>query len=108
MTPADVRLGLFQRLSSLVALGHFQLIQLGPQHLHRGVFVGMLGALILTANHRVGRYVSNTYGRVSRVYVLTTSTRGAVSINPQIRGIDVDLDIIIDFRRSIISVSKPR
>ncbi|KPW50728.1 Uncharacterized protein ALO88_05605 [Pseudomonas syringae pv. antirrhini] len=99
MTPADIRLGVFERLGRCVALLHFLLIQTGPQHFHGGVLVRMLGTFVLATDHSVGRNVGNTYRRVGGVYVLTTGTRGAVGVDTQIRRVDVDFDVVIDFRR---------
>ena len=99
MTPADVRLGVFQRLGGGVALLHFQLVQLGPQHLHGGVAVGVLGALVLAADHGVGGDVGDPHRRVGGVHVLATGTGGAVGVGAQIGRIDVDLDVVVDFRR---------
>src|SRR6185437_12227640 len=48
--PADVGLGRFQRVPLGIALLHFQFVQLGGQHLHRAVAVGVLAALGLAGH----------------------------------------------------------
>ena len=100
MTPADVRLGVFQGLGSGIALLDFLLVKTRSQHFHRGVFVRMLRTFVLAAHHGVGRYVSDTYGRVGGVYVLTTRTGGTIGVDPQVGGVDVDFDVVVDFRRN--------
>ena len=97
--PADIGLGVFQRLGRRVALLHFQLVQLGPQHFHGGVLVGVLGTFVLATDHGVGRYVGNTYGRVGGVYVLTTGTGGTIGVDPQVGRVDFDFHLVIDLRR---------
>src|SRR3546814_3834901 len=87
---ADVRLGVFQGLGRRVALLHFLLVQTGPQHFHRGVFVRVLGAFVLATDHGVGRYVGNPYRRIGGVNVLTTGPGGTVGVDAQIRRVDVD------------------
>ena len=41
----------------------FEYIQFGFQHLHRLIFIHVLGTFILTLYHNTGRQVSNTNGR---------------------------------------------
>src|SRR5690606_38448327 len=96
---ADVGLGVLQRLGGGIALLHLQLVQLGPQHLHGGVPVGVLGALVLAGHHGVGRDVGDPYRRVGGVHVLTTGTGGAVGVDAQVGRVDLDLDVVVDFRR---------
>ncbi|RMS27317.1 hypothetical protein ALP71_05775, partial [Pseudomonas coronafaciens pv. garcae] len=99
VTPANVGLGVFEGLGRCVALLHFLLVQTGPQHFHGGVLVCMLGAFVLATDHSVGRNVGDTHRRVGGVYVLTTGTGGTVGVNAQVRRVDVDFDVVIDFRR---------
>src|SRR5690606_8114105 len=96
VTPADIRLAVFQRLRGGVALLHFQLVQLGPQHLHRGVLVGVLGTFVLAGHHGVGRHVGDTHRRVGGVDVLTTGARGAVGVDAQVGRVDLDFDLVVD------------
>src|SRR5690606_16349200 len=58
-----------------------------------------LGALVLAADHSIGRHVGNTYRRIRGVDVLTTGSGGAVGVDTQIRRVDLDLDVVIDFGR---------
>src|SRR5690606_5974334 len=99
VAPTDIRLGVFQRLRRCVAFLHLQLVQPGPQHFHGGVLVGVLGTFVLAGHHGVGRYVGDTYRRVGGVYVLTTRTGGAVGVDAQVGRVDLDFDVVVDFRR---------
>src|SRR5690606_32769020 len=99
VTPADIRLVVFQRLGRLAALLHFQFVQFGAQHLHCGVAVGVLGALVLAADYGVGRHVSDTDRRVGGVHVLATRARGTVGVGAQVGRVDVNFNVVIDFRR---------
>ena len=58
----------------------------------------MLRTIVLALHHDVGWQVSNTYGGFGFVDVLTARTRGAVHVDTQIRRVDFDIDIVVDFR----------
>ncbi|MNL24760.1 hypothetical protein D3C87_1462080 [compost metagenome] len=59
----------------------------------------MLGTFVLAADHGVGRYVGDTYGRVGGVYVLTTGTGGTIGVDPQVCRVDFDFHLVIDLWR---------
>src|SRR5690606_26119771 len=54
------------------------------EHLHGLLAVTVLGTIVLTFHHHTGRQVSNTYGGIRLVDVLTTGTTGAEGINSKI------------------------
>ena len=58
----------------------------------------MLGTVVLTLRHNPSRDVGNTHRRFRTVNVLTTRTGGTVNVNTQIRRVDIDINIIINFR----------
>src|SRR5690606_31518281 len=68
--PADVGLGGLHRVALGVALLHFQFVQLGRQHLHRGVAVGVLAAAGLAGHHDAGGHVGDAHRRLGLVDVL--------------------------------------
>ncbi len=59
----------------------------------------MLGAVVLTLGHGVGRQVGNTYRRFRPVNVLTTRSRGAVYVDTQVGRVNLDFDVVVDFWR---------
>jgi hypothetical protein len=82
-----------------VALLHFQLVQLGFQHLHRAVAVGVLAALGLAGHHHAGRDVRDAHGGLGLVDVLAAGARRTVNVGLQVGRIDLDIDVVVDFRR---------
>ena len=58
----------------------------------------MLGTVVLALRHNPGRDVGDTHRRFCTVNVLTARTRGTVNVNTQIRRVDIDIDIIVNFR----------
>src|SRR5690348_3242165 len=98
--PADVGLGRFQRVPLGIALLHFQFVQLGGQHLHRAVAVGVLAALGLAGHDRVGGHVGDAHRRLGLVDVLAAGTRRTVYVGLQVGRVDVDLDAVVHFRRN--------
>src|SRR5690606_15380219 len=92
-------LAVLQCLGGRAALLHLQLVQLGAQHLEGAILVGVLGALVLAAHHGVGRHVGDAHRRVGGVHVLTAGTRGAIGVDAQVGRVDLDLDVVVDFRR---------
>ena len=61
-----------------------QQIQLCFQHLHRFVFVHVLGTLILALYDNTSRNMGNTDSRIRLVNVLSTCSTGTVGINTDI------------------------
>ena len=78
-----------------------QQIQLCFQHLHRFVFVHVLGTLILALNNDVGRQVGDTDRRGGLVDMLTAGSAGTVSIDTQIFIPDLDIDVFLNIRHDI-------
>src|SRR5690606_7364151 len=76
--PADVGLRGLQRVLFGITLLHFELVELGRQHLHRAVAVGVLAALGLAGDHDAGRHVGDAHRRLGLVDVLAAGARGAV------------------------------
>src|SRR5438270_8458215 len=75
-------------------LGGQQLLALEkarPQHLHRDLPVLDLRALVLAGDHDPGRQVRDPDGRLGLVDVLPPGTAGAVGIDAQVLGLDLDL-----------------
>src|SRR5690606_10531854 len=61
--PADVRLGRLHRIALGVALLHLQLVELGRQHLHGAVAVGVLAALGLAGHDDAAGHMGDAHGR---------------------------------------------
>ncbi len=59
----------------------------------------MLRAVTLALHDDAGRVMGHAHGGFSFVYVLTARTAGAINIHAYIGGVDVYIDIVIDFRR---------
>src|SRR3546814_2015526 len=90
------RSGRFQRIAFGVALLHFQLVELGRQHLHRAVAVGVLAALDLAGDNHAGGHVGDSHRRFGLVDVLAAGAGGTVDVGLQVRGVDVDVDVVVD------------
>ena len=58
----------------------------------------MLGTVVLALGHDPGRDVGNTHRRFGTVNVLTARAGRAINVNAQIRRVDFDINIIINFR----------
>ena len=58
----------------------------------------MLGTVVLTLRHNPSRDVGDTHRRFGTVNVLTARTRSAVNVNTQVRRVDIDINIIVNFR----------
>ncbi len=99
MTPANVRLGVIERLGRRLTLLQFQLIKAGPQHLPGLVTVLVLRTAGLARHDRIGRDVGQSDRGVRLVDVLTTRTGSAVGVGPHVGRVDVDLDGVIHDRR---------
>src|SRR5690606_10766489 len=97
--PADVGLGRLDRVAFGIALLHLQLVELGRQHLHRAVAVGVLAAFGLARDHDPGRHMGDAHRRLGLVDVLAAGAGGAVDVGLQVGRIDLDVDPVVDFRR---------
>ena len=58
----------------------------------------MLAAIVLTFDHDASREMRNAYGGIGLVDVLAAGTGGAISIDAQVGGVDVDVLQLIGFR----------
>ena len=85
----------------LAALGLLALQQLGAQHLHRGVLVGRLRALVLALHDDPARAVGDAHGRVGLVDVLAAGARGAIGVDLQVVVLDLDVADVLDHRRDL-------
>jgi hypothetical protein len=68
------------------------------QDAHRDVPVLELGTLVLRGDHDVGRDVGDAHGGVGRVHRLTSGPGGTEHVDPQIVGVDVDGDVLVQQR----------
>ena len=96
--PADIGFVIFHRLFLGIFLLHLQFIKLRFHLLHGLVFVLVLGTVVLALGHDPGRDVGNTHRRFGTVNVLTARAGRAINVNAQIRRVDFDINIIINFR----------
>src|SRR6185312_12196412 len=97
--PADVGLAVLQLLLLLAPLLHLHLVHLGLQHLHGGGAVLVLGALALAGHHDAAGDVGDADGGIGLVHVLAAGALGTVGVHPEVRRIDLALDLIVHFRR---------
>ena len=67
--------------------------------LHRRVFILMLRALVLAGYDDAGGRVGDADGGVGGVDVLAASARGAEGVDAQVGGVDLNLDVVVDFGR---------
>ena len=96
--PADVRLGLLDGAEFRPALLLFQLVELGPQLLHRLVAVLVLGALALALDHSAGGQVRQADGGIRLVHMLAAGATGAVGVHPHLRHVQRYVNVVIEFR----------
>ena len=68
-------------------------VQAGAQHLHRLRAVLDLRLLVLLRDDQPGRHVRDAHRRVGRVHALAARTARAERIDPQILGVDLDVDL---------------
>ena len=78
-----------------LALLQLDLEQTGTQHLHGGLAVTQLGALVLAGHHDTSRQVREAYGRVVLLHVLAAVAARAVGVDAQLLGADLDLDVVV-------------
>src|SRR5690606_26040834 len=97
--PADVGLALFQLLLLGAALLHLELPQLRLKLFHRRGAVLVLRAVALAGDDDAGGLVGDADRRLGPVDVLATRARRAVGVDAQVSRIDLDLEVVIDFRR---------
>ena len=74
--------------------GEGAIVEPGTQHAQRLLAVLQLGFLVLHGDHDAARPVRDAYGRVGRVDRLSTRARGAVHVDLQVGGVDVDVDVL--------------
>ncbi len=98
-TPADVGFAVFQGLLCFRTLTHFQFVQFRFQLLHRRVLVFVLRAVILALHDNAGGIVGDANGGFGAVDMLAASAGSTVHVYAQIGGVDVDGDVVVDFRR---------
>ena len=95
----DVELGVFELAADGLFLFELVLVEAGAQHLHRLLFVLVLGALVLAAGDEAGGDVGDADGGVGGVDVLAALAAGAVGVDAEVVGLDVDDDGVVDFGR---------
>ena len=78
-----------RRCFRLLAFRHFGRVDTRTQHGQGFGFVFMLRTLVLTLHHNTGWQVSNTDSGIGGVNVLAARTRGAESVDAQVRRVDV-------------------
>mmetsp|Transcript_19935 Transcript_19935/g.76457 ORF Transcript_19935/g.76457 Transcript_19935/m.76457 type:complete len:500 (-) Transcript_19935:50-1549(-) len=66
----------------------------GVQDLHRHCLILVLRPLVLAGDDCVGRDMSQSHGRVGGVHVLATRPAGAVRVDPDVRGANVDVHFV--------------
>ena len=84
---------------SFAAFFEFEFVEFRPQDLHRDRTILDLRPLILTSYHNSGRNMRNSHRRIGHVYVLAAGTGRAVSVDPQVLVLDIDLDVLVDLGR---------
>src|SRR5690606_18557160 len=97
VSPAYIGLGVFHLLMLGHALAHFQLVQTRPEHLHGFGAVAVLRSVVLALDDDAGGHVRDAHGGIGLVDVLAARAAGPVGVDPQVGGVDVDLDRFIDF-----------
>ena len=98
MSPADVGLGVFQRLFFFVAFPHLELVEPRFEHRHCFGAIAVLRAVILALHHDACRRVGNAYGGIGFIDVLAAGARRAESIDAQVGRVDLDRYGLVDFR----------
>ena len=98
MAPADVALGLVRLLGLRLPLLQLQFVQAGAQNLPRLRPVAVLGAIVLALDDDTGRLVGQADGAVGLVDMLAAGAGSPVGIDPDLRLVDLDLDIVVDDR----------
>ena len=85
----------------LQALALLALDELGAQHLHRGLAVLRLRALVLALHDDPARPVRDAHRGVGLVDVLAARAGRAVRVDLQVVGLDLDLARVLDDRRDL-------
>ena len=80
-------------------LVEFVLVELASAAASSPLFILVLGALVLAAGDEAGRDVGDADGGVGGVDVLATLAAGAVGIDAEVFGLDVDDDGVVDLGR---------
>src|SRR5580698_8581419 len=93
----NVELGVVELVGVLLALLHFQVVELGAQHLHGEVAIFALAAFDLAGDDGVGGQVRDAHGGLDLVDVLPALAAGAIGVDAQVFGADIDFDAIVDF-----------
>jgi len=97
VAPGDFGFEVLHLIDLLPFLFLLELIKAGGQHLHTHGLVLVLGAFVLALDDDPGRVVGDPDGGIGCVDVLAALARRAVRIDPDIFGIDVDFDRVINF-----------
>ena len=95
----DVELGVFELAADLFLLVELVLVEARAEEFHRLLFVLVLGALVLTAGDEACWKVGDADGGVGGVDVLAALAAGAVGVDAQVFGLDVDDDGVVDLGR---------
>ena len=89
----------------LIHLGHLlpllELGQFAAQHLHGGLPVLDLAALILALHHDTCGQMGNTDSRLSLIDVLAARAAAAIGVHAQFVGINDDFVVVVQHRRHI-------
>src|SRR4051812_49274725 len=89
---ADLRLALLRHGGSLLFL--LDLVKTRTQDAHTFFTVLYLRFFVLAADHGAGWNMRDAHGGICGVHGLSAGTRGAESIDAQIFGFDLDIDIL--------------
>ena len=105
--PEDKRIFPIVDQEALDVLDFFEVLalldlhQLGFEHLHGHLTVLVLAALILAGDDNPGRQMGDPYGRGSLVDMLSSRARRAVGIHPQVVGIDLHLNGVVNLGHNL-------
>src|SRR6266536_5005297 len=100
-SPGDVQLGVFDRLKFFLFLFQFELVDAGTQDLPGHVAIANLRTLVLAAHDDSCGDVRNPDRRVRDVDMLAARAGGSVGVNTKVLFLDLDLDLVVDFRIDI-------
>ena len=98
--PAHIGFALFNDRRLRASLLHFEFVQLGLELIHRRCLVLVLRTVILALHDDVRRQMRDAHGRLCSIDVLATGTTGPVHIDSQVRRIDVDVNVVVNFGRN--------
>ena len=93
VAPADIGLAVKGRIGGILALLHFQIIEPRAQRLH-GVGAVLVLGFFRGRDDDAGGEVGDPHGGVGGVHMLATGAAGAADFDPQVVGLDLDIDLL--------------